>query len=392
METPPTRPAPPAAPAKATVVSTGTHGLKWMSYGAAAPTATMDAFINPNISRSQLPTQPAAPTPKPGTKAALQAEFQSRSASLCAEIDEKNALLMTAAAELHRLKAALEEEKQERAAAEHRWEQRWEQHTQVQARAVAALVKHEVDHQLIPMRARVAEADKILNLPVAEVQPVMKRVRLNLQGVYSAVAPCKSISEFPIATKLPPGCMLIDCVVPDWALWQEQVALEKLLEDGTPQPIRAGQTDNKRIQLRRPADNLFIYNAYIQPALLGAGELRGREPIDEINIIKSLEGCKEQKMHWDFDPAHIAARPPGSRKPASAFLALEPGTRLRVRDADLGTDVQVIVPPGSMLIFEGDVLHAGMWYISSNLRVHVYLDVRGVKRTGGHVWLPGITI
>ena len=78
---------------------------------------------------------------------------------------------MTAAAELHRLKAALEEEKQERAAAEHRWEQRWEQHTQVQARAVSALVKQEVNHQLIPMLARVAEADMILNLPVSSRSP-----------------------------------------------------------------------------------------------------------------------------------------------------------------------------------------------------------------------------
>ena len=73
-------------------------------------------------------------------------------------------------------------------------------------------------------------------------------------------------------------------------------------------------------------------------------------------------------------------------------MALEPGTRLRVRDADLGMDVQVVVPPGSMLIFEGDVSHAGMWYVASNLRVHVYLDVRSVERTGGHAWFPHIKI
>ena len=63
------------------------------------------------------------------------------------------------------------------------------------------------------------------------------------------------------------------------------------------------------------------------------------------------------------------------RKPCSAILALQPGSRLYVYDTLLKHDVTVLIPPGAILVFDGDVAHAGASYATPNTRVHVYLDV-----------------
>ena len=56
-------------------------------------------------------------------------------------------------------------------------------------------------------------------------------------------------------------------------------------------------------------------------------------------------------------------------------------------DEERGGDVLVEIPPGSMLIFDGDVAHNGMWCTRSNTRVHLYLDVEGCLREEDTVWL-----
>ena len=64
-------------------------------------------------------------------------------------------------------------------------------------------------------------------------------------------------------------------------------------------------------------------------------------------------------------------------KPCSAILGLQPGARLYVYDPALCCDVTVLVPVGHILLFDGDVAHAGACYATTNTRVHVYLDVPG---------------
>ena len=76
------------------------------------------------------------------------------------------------------------------------------------------------------------------------------------------------------------------------------------------------------------------------------------------------------------------------RKPCSAILALQEGTCLTVYDAALGHDVTMAVPPGAILLFDGDVAHAGASYAACNSRVHVYLDVPGVSRDQDYTWFP----
>ena len=51
-------------------------------------------------------------------------------------------------------------------------------------------------------------------------------------------------------------------------------------------------------------------------------------------------------------------------------------------------DVTVLVPVGAILLFDGDVAHAGASYAACNSRVHVYLDVPGVSRDQDYTWFP----
>jgi ectoine hydroxylase-related dioxygenase (phytanoyl-CoA dioxygenase family) len=68
------------------------------------------------------------------------------------------------------------------------------------------------------------------------------------------------------------------------------------------------------------------------------------------------------------------------------MLALQSGTRLIVYDEDSRRDVSVPLGPGDVLVFDGDVAHAGAWYASVNTRVHMYLDVEGVERAKDFTW------
>ena len=51
-----------------------------------------------------------------------------------------------------------------------------------------------------------------------------------------------------------------------------------------------------------------------------------------------------------------------------------------VKDEAAGKLVAVPLGPGDVLVFDGNVAHAGAWYAAPNTRVHLYLDVVGVAR------------
>ena len=117
-------------------------------------------------------------------------------------------------------------------------------------------------------------------------------------------------------------------------------------------------------------------------ALRESGELDGRSP-GEVNALDSLPGCRQQRLHWDFNPDLCEGLP---RKPASVILGMQRGARLMVRDERANATVPIVLGPGDVLVFEGDVAHAGASYCARNTRVHVYLDVPGVPRERDFTW------
>jgi hypothetical protein len=97
--------------------------------------------------------------------------------------------------------------------------------------------------------------------------------------------------------------------------------------------------------------------------------------------------CPQQQLHWDYDPGMVEMV---RRKPRSAILGMDKGTRLYVYDEELEREVLVPIPPGSILLFDGNVAHRGADYAALNTRIHFYLDVQRVKRAENVTWFKRV--
>ena len=215
-------------------------------------------------------------------------------------------------------------------------------------------------------------------------------VRIKLAGRFRASNYVPGAVRIARADNPPAGCRLIMGVIPVSACPHYALECELLLDKLGSLPIKSGQADEKRRQLALDFEQhpCPIATDIMIPALVEAKELRGGRKIPtQANIIQSKPGCMQQKLHWDYDPNLLQCRPRGVWKPASVILALQEGCRIVVWDVAVGGPVSVHIPPGCMLVFDGDVVHAGSWYVSSNVRVHVYLDVDGMERAPNHTWM-----
>ena len=126
----------------------------------------------------------------------------------------------------------------------------------------------------------------------------------------------------------------------------------------------------------------------VRAVLAQKGELDGRRE-SEWRAIHSKAGCKEQRAHWDYPPDVVQRCGSGglpARKPASVIVALQDGAALIVFVGPRRQRVPVVLYAGDVLVFEGDVEHAGAHYYMPNTRLHVYLDVDHVHRPPGETW------
>jgi len=89
-------------------------------------------------------------------------------------------------------------------------------------------------------------------------------------------------------------------------------------------------------------------------------------------FMRSLPGCGKQKTHVDRankdDPEALTDLPLGS-VPLSVIWAIEDGTTILVHGK------RYEVPRNHLLIFRGDLCHAGDEYQRRNTRIHAYLDL-----------------
>ena len=90
---------------------------------------------------------------------------------------------------------------------------------------------------------------------------------------------------------------------------------------------------------------------------------------------KGDPACGNQNAHFDEDPdefnAYMARHRPADA-PCSVLVALMPDTRLPLRGLD-GVWREVLLQPGEILVFQGNVKHYGPGYATDNYRIHAYL-------------------
>jgi hypothetical protein len=90
-----------------------------------------------------------------------------------------------------------------------------------------------------------------------------------------------------------------------------------------------------------------------------------------VKVITSERGDKEQLLHTDFDLANISNRVFDLDSfHYSAIIALQPDTHLLIGEKR----ERVEIPTNSMLLFRGDMPHAGGAYKKANARLFISLS------------------
>lgn len=127
--------------------------------------------------------------------------------------------------------------------------------------------------------------------------------------------------------------------------------------------------------------------------------LIGRTSNDFV-ILESRPGCQIQAAHTDYVPDDALRSTSDDTVPLLAVIALQPATTLEVWPAShrliRRTRLTRVTPKiarhtitlgtGDVIIFRGDLVHAGSPYAARNIRLHAYIDHPTVPRPSNRTW------
>ena len=111
--------------------------------------------------------------------------------------------------------------------------------------------------------------------------------------------------------------------------------------------------------------------------------------INDVVILESLPGCQQQQYHTDYDMDELGRLERKEDMPLGILIALEDHTKLMVKGLARRPTTEgprprpgaaVNLNRGDVLIFRGDLIHAGAVYTQRNLRLHTFLDSGVVTR------------
>jgi hypothetical protein len=131
---------------------------------------------------------------------------------------------------------------------------------------------------------------------------------------------------------------------------------------------------------------------------------------NDMVILRSDPGCADQRSHTDYTWQDWRRRQLGQQQrqtkrlkssnkvvasddtPLACVAAVMLNTYFDlwpgaidcfdgVRDGRVFSHLRLVLNSGDLLIFRGDLVHAGAGFDSFNIRIHTYLDAMGVHRT-----------
>jgi len=145
--------------------------------------------------------------------------------------------------------------------------------------------------------------------------------------------------------------------------------------------------DGKRQQTKGDPEWTPAVRAQLEGAIRAQGVLRcsqGEKSLARLVAIRSLPRTHHRKKH---QPRHADSAERNSLRdqrpedvPLACIVALQDGTRLHVWPFDTGKEEEVVLNAGDMLLFRGDLGHAGAEYDEENWRLHVYIDSPVIER------------
>jgi hypothetical protein len=164
--------------------------------------------------------------------------------------------------------------------------------------------------------------------------------------------------------------------------------------------VNARQNDEKRKQISidkvgvgggaGPSKAALFKDALTKK--LGELELTRKHKVDSMVALLSLPGCKAQLAHTDYTPDALTNALIPEKVPLACLVALTDGTlfdvwpgAIRFVESRSFKAMQSKLNAGDVLLFRGDLVHGGAAWegdggLGSNVRIHAYLDVEGVKR------------
>ena len=98
--------------------------------------------------------------------------------------------------------------------------------------------------------------------------------------------------------------------------------------------------------------------------------------------IRSLHGCTEQPLHVDVNDQEACFRAKNYPCiPRSVIWCFDDSTKLNIRPpCDADVTHTIVMKKGDVLVFDGDLVHAGCAYDTVNTRVHFHIDSRDMTR------------
>lgn len=163
------------------------------------------------------------------------------------------------------------------------------------------------------------------------------------------------------------------------------------------------RNDFKRVQTNlTPSRSINLVNQLIDELNTKLKELYPFHQPNNWVIIQSKDNCGKQVAHTDYVSSTDMARVSDDLTPLAVLVCLEPDTRLYVwpksiRLINLNCNILgqidtieskcVKLNVGDILIFRGDLVHAGAEYQKSNIRLHSYMDTVKVKRSKNTTYL-----
>jgi hypothetical protein len=106
-----------------------------------------------------------------------------------------------------------------------------------------------------------------------------------------------------------------------------------------------------------------------------------------INPLLSLEGCKLQPYHQDWDT--ISENLPTTNYSYNGIFSASVNSTVNIK---VGSKYYIVpIPLNHLFIARQDLIHAGSAYDKENLRIHFYFDAADCKREKDIVWLVTLT-
>lgn len=111
--------------------------------------------------------------------------------------------------------------------------------------------------------------------------------------------------------------------------------------------------------------------------------------VQDLVIVRSEACCKRQQLHYDYDTNKLKSMYKKDY-PYGLIVSVSDNSRFIIKPNNSKAKI-VYLNKGDVLIFRGDLLHAGAEYYNENIRLHAYIDSKKYKREKNTTYKPSLS-